>query len=288
MLRLVTALRHAWRFLANNPKLFAGAALLSSLLFISIIGPLFVDIQLAQPLSVVPNKPPSSEHWLGTDSGGREILAVLVVGTPQTLRMGLLAGFLGVAIGVLLGAVAAFFRRMTDRVISGVTDTMLTIPPLAVLLVIAVTVHSLSVELMALIIAALSWMNPARTIRAQVLSLRELPYIHMARLSGASDLRILVQEILPNLLPLTFANFVGATSGAVLAGIGLEVLGLGPQDTPTLGMTIYWALLYAAFSRGMWWWWAPPIAVLIILFVGLFIISDALDEFANPRLGRRI
>ena len=68
------------------------------------------------------------------------------------------------------------------------------------------------------------------------------------------------------------------------SGIGIEVLGLGPQDTPTLGMTIYWALLYSAFSRGMWWWWLPPIVILMLLFIALFLISSALDDVANPRL----
>ena len=164
------------------------------------------------------------------------------------------------------------------------TDTMLTIPPLAILLVVAAAVRSMSVENMALIIALLSWMFPARTIRAQVLSLREQPYVHMARLAGLSDIRIIFEEIMPNILPLAAASFVGATSGAVLAGIGLEVLGLGPQRTPTLGMTIYWAQLYSALINGLWWWWLPPIILLIILFVGLFLVSAAMDEFVNPRL----
>ena len=99
-----------------------------------------------------------------------------------------------------------------------------------------------------------------------------------------SDWRIIIGEIFPNMMPIAFAAFVGAVSGAILAGLGLEVLGLGPQNTPTLGMTIYWALLYSAFSRGLWWWWGPPIVIMIILFVSLFLISAALDDIANPKL----
>ena len=131
-------------------------------------------------------------------------------------------------------------------------------------------------------------LKPARlkkpTIRAQVLSLRELPYVQMARVSGLSNFRIMLQELLPNVIPLAFASFVGAVSGAILSGMALEVLGLGPQNTPTLGMTIYWALLYAAFARGMWWWWGPPVLILVLLFIALFLMSAALDEVANPRL----
>lgn len=198
--------------------------------------------------------------------------------------MGVLAGVIGTTIGVMLGLFSGYFGGWWDRIISGVTDTMLTIPPLAILLVVAASVRAVNVEMMALIIASLSWMHATRVIRAQVLTLRELGYVQMARLSGLGNFSIIFREIFPNVIPIAFASLVGATSGAILSGMGLEVLGLGPQNTPTLGMTIYWALLYAAFSRGMWWWWCPPIIILALLFIALFLIASALDDFANPRL----
>ena len=272
------------RFVIANPKMLAGIILLLFLVLIGLLGPLFIDVRLAEPISVRTNQVPSVEHFFGTDSGGRELLAVFVAATPQTLRMGVLAGLIGVLIGVTLGLVAGYFGGWADRVISAITDTMLTIPPLAILLVVAASVRAVNIEMMAIIIASLSWMFAARVIRSQVLTLREQSYVQMARLSGFSNLRIIFREILPNMLPIAFASFVGAVSGAILAGLGLEVLGLGPQNTPTLGMTIYWALLYSAFSRGMWWWWGPPIIILVLLFVALFLISAALDEVANPRL----
>jgi peptide/nickel transport system permease protein len=283
----VNALGHsiaAARYLLSSPKMMAGLALLLMLVLVGVIGPLFVDVRLADPISVRTNQHPSAQHLIGTDSGGRELLAVLVAGTPQTLRMGVLAGLIGVAIGVGLGMISGYFGGWPDRIISTAIDIMLTIPPLAILLVVASAVRAITVEMMAAIIASLSWMFAARVIRAQVLALREQSYVQMARLSGMSHWRIMFLEILPNMLPIAFASIVGAVSGAILAGLGLEVLGLGPQNTPTLGMTIYWALLYSAFSRGMWWWWAPPILILVVLFISLFLISAALDEVANPRL----
>lgn len=281
---LPRSIRTATWFVLSNPKMLTGIAILLGLVLFSLLGPFFVDIRAAEPISVRTNQPPSSNLWLGSDSGGRDLMAVMIAATPQTMRMGVLAGALGVMIGVFLGLVAGYWGGWRDRVISTVTDTMLTIPPLAILLVIAASVRSITVEMMAVIIAALSWMFAARIIRAQVLSLRKLNYVQMAKLSGMGDLRIVLVEILPNIIPLAFAAFVGAVSGAILAGIGLEVLGLGPQNTPTLGMTIYWALLYSAFSRGMWWWWLPPILLLVSLFISLFLITAALDEVANPRL----
>lgn len=279
-------LRNIIKFILATPKLLTGVLLLVFLALIGTAGPFLVDVKKAQPISVPTNKPPSAQYLLGTDSGGRDLLSVIVVGTPQTLRMGLLAGLVGTLFGTLLGLIAAYYGGMIDAIISAITDIMLTIPPLAVLLVVAASVRAVSVEAMALIIASLSWMFSARTIRAQVLSLKEQPYIHMSRLAGLNDWRVITEELFPNLLPLVVASFVGAVSGAILAGIGLEVLGLGPQNTPTLGMTIYWAMLYSALIRGMWWWWLPPILILIILFMGLFLVSTALDEYANPRLRR--
>jgi peptide/nickel transport system permease protein len=137
-----------------------------------------------------------------------------------------------------------------------------------------------------LIIASLAWMYPTRTIRSQVLTLRERAFVEVARLSGFNHLEIIFKELLPNLLPYLAASFVGAVSAAVLAAIGLEALGLGPQTEPTLGMTIFWSIYYGALLRGMWWWWAPPVAIIILIFIGLFLVSAGLDEIANPRLRR--
>jgi peptide/nickel transport system permease protein len=286
MVNLVASRRLSLPLFHLNNKLIAAMVLLAVLVLIAIVGPLLVDTSLAQPISVRTNQPPSWQHLLGTDSGGRELFAVLVTAMPQTIRLGLIAGFIGVVIGSVLGLLAGFVGGWVDGLISSLTDIMLTIPPLAILLIVAASVRSVSIELMAIIIALLAWMHPARSIRAQVLSLRQLPYVDIARVSGMSTLKIAFFEVLPNLLPIMMASFVGSVAAAILAALGLEVLGFGPQDTPTLGMTIYWSLLYGAFGRNMWWWWLPPIVVLALLFVGLFLLSAALDEVANPRLRR--
>ena len=148
-------------------------------------------------------------------------------------------------------------------------------------------VNVLNVETMGLIVASLAWMWPTRTIRAQVPSMRERPYVEMARLSGMSGIAIILRELVPNLLPYLAASFVGAVAMAILAAIGLAILGLGPQTAPELGMTIYWAQFYTAVIRGMW-WWGPPVAIIVMLFIGLFLLSAGLDEVANPRLRRAV
>src|SRR6185437_12797718 len=109
-----------------------------------------------------------------------------------------------------------------------------------------------------------------------------------ARLSGMSGPEVIFFELLPNLLPYLAASLVGSVASAILASIGLEALGLGPVDSPTLGMTIYWVIYYAALLHGFWWWWLPPIAIITILFVGLFNLASGLDEIANPRLRKTV
>jgi peptide/nickel transport system permease protein len=105
-------------------------------------------------------------------------------------------------------------------------------------------------------------------------------------LSGLSGPEIILTELLPNLLPYLAAMLVNAVSNAILASIGLEVLGLGPIDSPTLGMTLYWVNYNAALINGWWWWWLAPIGIILLVFLGLFFLTVGLDELANPRLRR--
>ncbi len=271
----------------RNSMLTFGVMTLLFMLLLWLFGYFWVDIKDAAPLSAPTDLPPSREYLLGTDSAGRQILAVMVAGAPATLQIGLIAGALGMIIGTLLGFTAGYFGGIVDSVIRSVADVALTVPALAVLVVIAsIITKTLSPEILALIISALAWMWPTRTIRAQVLTMRERAYVEVARLNGLNNMEIIFKELMPNLLPYLAASFVGAVSSAVLAAIGLEALGLGPQSQPTLGMTIYWARYYNGLPRGMWWWWAPPVLIIILLFIALFMIAAGLDEIANPRSRR--
>jgi peptide/nickel transport system permease protein len=281
----VTALRRAISYTARNRSLLVGTLLLLALVLFVVIGRLFVDIEDARALSAPALRPPSWDYPFGTDRQGRDLLAVMVAGTPLTLRIGFIAGFLGVGIGAVLAFTAGFYRGLTDTIIRSVADIGLTVPGLLVLILIAVSVKtSLTVNEMALIVAYLAWLNPTRTIRAQVLTLRERGYVELAAMSGMGGLEIIFLELMPNLLPYLAATLVSSVSAAILASIGLEVLGLGPMDSPTLGMTLYWVNFNAAMINGWWWWWVPPIVIIVTVFLGLFFVTVGLDEIANPRL----
>jgi peptide/nickel transport system permease protein len=276
-------------YLRRNRSLAVGLILVAAVLLFAGIGRLVWDVEMARPLSGRPNLRPSWDHPLGTDRQARDLLAVMIVGTPKTFYIGLLAGFIGVAIGTTLALIAAYCGGKVDAVIRSIVDIALTIPAFLVLVLVAVALHSgLSVNQMALVVASLAWPWPTRTIRAQVLTIRERAYVQVARLSGSRGHQVIFREIMPNLLPYLAASFVGSVSAAVLASIGLEVIGLGSVETNTLGITLYWVQFNAALLHGLWWWFLPPVIIIILLFVGLFSIAVGLDELANPRTRRSV
>ena len=270
--------------LRREAPMAAGLAVLITMAALPLLAPLVVDPGLAAIGSVPPRRPPGGAHWLGTDTQGRDVLASLLAAIPKTLEIGLLAGLIGLGIGTLLGLAAGWFRGATDLVIRTACDVMMTIPAIAVLVLVGTSLRVMTVEAMALIVASLSWMVPARAVRAQVLSLRERPWIDVARLNGSSGAAIVLTELLPNLAPYLAASFVIAVSTAMLATIGLEALGLGPQNDITLGMMIYWAQYSGAILRGMWWWWVPPVAALALIFIALLALSSGMDRIVNAKL----
>jgi peptide/nickel transport system permease protein len=281
-----------WDLRWLNRKLIVGASMVLFVVLLGLIGPFFWDTTLARAASSPLNLPPawsaggSWAHPLGTESLGRDMLALIIESAPAALRVGLIAAGLGMLVAIILGFSAGFIGGWVDDVIRSLADATVTIPALAVLIVLAAFLRNMSVESMALLLALFAWAGPTRLIRAQVLTLRERGYVKMARLSGLSTFDIMFKEMLPNMLPYIAASLVGNVSAAILAATSLEALGLGPTRIPTLGTTIFYAIKGSAVLRGMWWWWGLPILVLVIIFSGLFLIAIGLDEIANPRLKR--
>ena len=295
-----------FRYMRRNRLMLIGLAAFAALTFFVGLSYLFYEQKdllgetqgvngLVRAASVQANQKPSWNPWsgypLGTDLQGRDIYAAVVVGIPLSLRIGLIAAAIGVGVGMLLAFIAAYLGGVVDAVVRTVVDSLIPIPGLLVLVLVATSLNpgqGLSVDQLAFVIAVLAWPGPARVIRSQVLVIRERGYVEMARMSGTSPLGIIFKEMMPNLAPYALASFVAAVSGSILASIGVESLGLGPLDSPTLGSMIYWNIFNSSVLLGLWYWLLPPIVVLITLFVGLFMISAGLDEVANPRLRRRV
>lgn len=274
-----------------NYKIAVGASMVLAIVLLGLVGPLFWNTRLASPATSPPNLPPvwaggTGAHPFGTESLGRDILALLIVGSSASLRVGAIAAAAGLAVAILLGFSAGYFGGWIDDIVRVLADSWVTIPALAVMVVLAAALTSVTAGTEAFLLALFSWPEATRQLRSQMLSMRGRGYVKMARLSGLPSISIMFTEILPNLIPYVVASFVNAMAGAILAATSLEALGLGPSQTPTLGTTIYYAIQGSALLRGIWWWWGLPVALLVIIFSGLFIMAIGLDEVANPRLKR--
>ena len=185
-----------WRYVKRNPSLGVGLGLFLSLFLFVAIGYATYEVERYRPLSGGPDLAPferdsynpdtrANGYILGTDRQGRDVMAVMIAGIPLTLQIGLIAGLIGITVGTILAFMAAYYGGWIDQVISTVVDVGLTIPGILILIVIAVNLQSgLSVPQMGLAVSAVAWVWPARTIRSQVLVMREQLYVEIARLSG--------------------------------------------------------------------------------------------------------
>ncbi|HEY7031627.1 MAG TPA: ABC transporter permease [Thermomicrobiales bacterium] len=227
---------------------------------------------------------PSRDHLLGTDRYGRDVLGLVFVGLPNSLGTAAIGGAISTLIGVVVGFVAGYKGGVVDAVLRTFTDMMLVIPTLPLLFILARYVRHLTIPTLALILAAFSWPFSARVIRSQVLSLRERPYVELSKITNLSDREIIVQDILPNMLPYIGIGFAISSVGAAFALVGLTILGLGPSDTIDLGAIIYFAQSWGVLSLHKYAILFAPITLLVLLFLGVALIQIGMEEFYNPRL----
>jgi oligopeptide/dipeptide ABC transporter ATP-binding protein len=236
--------------------------------------------------------PPSAAHWLGTTVFAQDAWSQLLASTQATLFVGLLAAAIATVLSVLIGVTAGYLGGAADEGLSLVANVFLAIPGLPLLIVIAdyVPAAGSSILLVAAIIAVTTWAYTARTLRAQTLSLRNRDFVEAARVSGEGRSRIILVEVLPNLIPIVAASFLFTTLSAVGAYIVIAFLGLAgaPTSSPP-GLWNWGEMLREGFANnavrsGWWWWWAPPGLFIALLGTGLALLNFGIDEFINPRL----
>lgn len=227
---------------------------------------------------------PNGEHWLGTDRFGRDVVSLVLIALPVSLTVAFLAGAISTALGVIVGFVAGYKGGRVDSVLRTITDIFIVIPTLPLIIVLAANTRNLGSVKLALVLALFSWPVAARVIRTQVMSLRERPYIELSKMTNLNDREIIVGDILPGMAPFVAIGFAQASVGAAFALVGLTILGLGPSSQMDLGRMISEALGYGVISLGKELIFIVPVALLILLFLGLALISQGMEEFFNPRL----
>ena len=278
----------------SNGKLFTGAAVIALFLIGALAGQVLWDENLAFVASSPLNLPPVGveykgqvgtwEHPLGTENSGRDMLSVILLGVPRSLFIGFTAASIGLVVGILLGFSAGYMGGRVDDVVRLATDITMNIPGLLVMIILQSLIPRGGFLTMALLLSLFSWQGATRVLRAQVLAMKQSGYVNMARLSGSSTSYIMFREMMPNLMPYLVSSLTAGTSYSILTMVGIEVLGLGAQRVPSLGVTLNDAISASAILRGMWWWWGTPTIILIVIFLSLLLIAVGMDEVANPRL----
>lgn len=249
-----------------------------------LIGPYQIYTNLSRPFL-----PPSSAHPLGTDESGRDIENLLVYGSQVSLLVGFAASLMAMIVGTTLGLIAGYYGKATDQIISRVTDFFLVIPWLPFVLVL-VSVLGRSLLTIIAAIALVSWPTTTRVIRSQVLSLKERQFIERARAVGAGKVYILGRHILPNVMPLVWAEAVLTVSSAVFTEAFLSFFGLGWNEAGAIvswGQMVNNAYNSLAMLRGEWWYWAPPGIFITLLVLGFAMLGYGIEEIMNPALKRR-
>ena len=225
---------------------------------------------------------------LGTDNFGRDVLVELVSATGTSLIIGFVAGIIATTIGLILGLLSGYVGGMVDDVIMFFTNLFTVIPSFVLLILISYSIgqDQRGAVTIAVVIGFTSWYWTTRSVRAQVISLRNRDHVNLSKLSGHPLPRIIFADILPYIASYVFMALILQISSAVLFEASLSILGLGPRTTevPTLGLMMNWAMIYQAQILGKWWAYLPVIITIALISFSLNLMNTGLDHVYNPAL----
>ena len=265
----------------SNQKAFTGSCIILFFAVIAIFIPSFIHSPtdfLGTPLS-----PPSAEYFFGTNGQGQDVFAQTICGARQTLFVGFSAGILVVIVGALIGGIAGFYGGRIDEILSLTINVFLVKPGLPLMVILASWLPPSPGTLLGVIVLT-GWAWNARVIRSQMMTFRNRDFVSAAIISGESNIRIIVVEIMPRMLSLLASAFIGASIYAIGAQVGLEFLGLGDISTVTWGTNLYWASNDLALLTESWWTFVPTGLSIAIVSFALTLINFGIDEVSNPRL----
>lgn len=233
---------------------------------------------------VPPDVPPSSTYWLGTTSRGQDVFWQLTFAIRNTLSFGIMVAVLSRLIALVVGLLAGYSGGWVDRVLMSINDTFIIIPLFPILILFYFVLRdSMSTPLLATIMACLGWSYDARLIRSVALSLKTREFTQTSIFSGMKTHEILAREHLPYVLPIVFSTTMNNMNWSIGIEVTLAVLGFTDINMPTIGGMIYWANQHTALVAGIWWWIAFPVALVVMTFIGLFLLAVSMNEYIDPR-----
>lgn len=276
------------RVFLRNRRALLGLVGLALFLLMAAVGPLVV------PLDRMPDpdlrfEPPSLRHLLGTDYAGRDTFAQLVHGSRDIVLISFFTGAFTIGIALAVGLSAGLAGGRVDGVLTGVTDIFLTVPQFPVMAIMAALIRVTDPVTFGLVLAIWAWPGAARSLRAQVVSLRGREFVEAAHVMALSPWWILSREILPNLVPSVSLAFIRSARDAITVSVGIMLLGLVPLKVENWGMM----LNLAAFQSGAlyvpraWAYLLSPLLAIVAFQFCLIQLAGGLEELVDPRLRRR-
>lgn len=281
--RINKAFGKLYAFLYGNPPAIIGGLLLA----IVLVGALFAPtLATHDPEKRVarPHVAPNSEYVMGTTRSGRDVYSQVLHGARKTLSVAFFAGVIAMSLAVLVGVSSGFFGGKIDERLNFLTNVFLVFPQLPLLIVLAAFLGQVGSVVITVLLGVTSWPWGARVIRAQTMAIRNKEFIIAAEVMGESKLRIILVEILPNLVSIVFGGFLGAVIYAMGSEAGLGILGLGDVTEVSWGSMLYWAQTSSSLYTGAWWEMMVPAMALAITGGALALINMSIDQVSNPKL----
>jgi peptide/nickel transport system permease protein len=269
---------HTWRAFRRDPLGMISLGLLILLVIVALAAPLIAPYPASYGPDVL--RPPSGDHWFGTDALGRDVFSEVIWGTQQSVLVAVAASLIAIVFGTIIAVLGAYFRKL-DSVISVIVDMTLSLPVLPLMILIAALVGP-STSTIIFVVAAFSWPEVTRLVRSQALTVVGLPYVDASRLMTTSPVWIITKHILPAVTPVVVVSVVVTASRAVLSAAGLAFLGLGDPTTWSWGRILYEAQQAGAMVSAWWLTLFPSIAILILV-LSATLLSIAYNDARNPR-----
>lgn len=273
-----------WREIKSDKVAFLSFILLIIILMTAYISPLFIDeasVKRVDPFNIYNS--PSTDNWLGTDDGGRDVFGQLMLGARNSFTIGIAVTLLAAIYGLTVGLIAGYYGGIVDNIIMRIIDFLMVLPSLMFIIVFVVIVPNYSVASFIFIMSLFSWFGKARLIRSKGLAERELDYINASKTLGTPDWKIMLFEMFPNLSSLVIVNMTLTLAGNIGLETGLTFLGFGlPTGTPSLGTLIALAKNPDVIST-KWWVWLPAALLILVMMLSINYVGQAVKRASDAR-----
>ena len=280
-LRKTNKLKEFFQLLFGHPMGAVGVAIITLFLAMAFFAPFLGTVDPSASGDV--NNlllPPSSQFWFGTDDLARDIWSQTIYGSRISLAIGFVAALITVFSGTFIGLISGYYGKMLDEVLMRIVDFFMMLPELPLMIVLAAVLGP-SMWNIIFVVSLVSWPTTARVVRSQVLSLKERPFVEASRCIGAGNVKLMFGEILPNVVPLMFAQAVIMITEAIYAEAVLSFLGLGDPTSISWGMMLHFAFESGVMARALW-WVMPPIFSIVALIVSFSLLGTAISDILEP------